>query len=167
MLPASDAPTGYPATPVLDPNLNYPLPQSSTTGVSVLTTTEGSLHTGSAQAQSVVNTAVSSVTTPVRTAVYIGHHPGPHRHLIGHHPGQHGVDWRQQTCHCGGQQAQDDGPNLGANLDNGDLYLYRNQLNIPYSTFEVGQRGRYAVTPVTRAMVEAIFVATGWWWRRG
>ena len=69
VLPASDAPTGYPATPVLDPNLNYPLPQSSTTGVSVLTTTEGSLHTGSAQAQSVVNTAVSSVTTPVRTAV--------------------------------------------------------------------------------------------------
>lgn len=29
---------------------------------------------------------------------------------------------------------KDDGPNLGANLDNGDLYLYRNQLNVRYST---------------------------------
>ena len=36
-----------------------------------------------------------------------------------------------------------------------------------YSTFEVGQRGRYPVTPVTRATVEAIFVVTGWWWQRG
>ena len=62
---------------------------------------------------------------------------------------------------------KDDGPNLGANLDSGDLYLYRNQFNIPYSTFEVGQRERYPVTPVTCATVEAIFVATGWWWPRG
>jgi PE-PPE domain len=69
VLPASDAPTGYPATPVLDPNLNVPLPQSPTTGVSVLTTAEGILHPGNTTAQSAVSSAVSSVTTPIKTAV--------------------------------------------------------------------------------------------------
>jgi PE-PPE domain len=80
VLPAADFPTTYPYAPVLDPKLNYPLPQSSTTGVSVLTTAEGSLHPGNGQAQPVLSTTVSSTTpvattpsvtttTPVRTAV--------------------------------------------------------------------------------------------------
>ncbi|MDH6246809.1 PE-PPE domain-containing protein [Mycobacterium sp. OTB74] len=69
VLPATDSPTGYPATPVLDPHLNYPLLQSSSTGASVLTTTEGNLHTASTQAQSVLHKAVSPVTIPVRTAI--------------------------------------------------------------------------------------------------
>jgi PE-PPE domain/PE family len=37
------APTGYPATPVLNPDLNFDLPQSSVTGLSVLTGAEGDL----------------------------------------------------------------------------------------------------------------------------
>ena len=43
VLPASDMPTGYPFNPVLDPGLNLPLPQSSVTGVSLLTGGEGQL----------------------------------------------------------------------------------------------------------------------------
>jgi hypothetical protein len=42
-LPASDMPTGYPFNPVLDPGLNFPLPQSPVTGVSLLTGFEGQL----------------------------------------------------------------------------------------------------------------------------
>jgi hypothetical protein len=76
VLPASATPTGYPATPVLDPHLNYPLPQSSTTGLSLLTTTEGNLHTGSARIASVINTAISSVTTQGHTAVTGATKPG-------------------------------------------------------------------------------------------
>ncbi len=34
-------PTGYPFNPVVDPGLNYPLPQTGTTGLSLLTTGEG------------------------------------------------------------------------------------------------------------------------------
>jgi hypothetical protein len=37
------APSGYPATPVLNPDLNIDLPQSSVTGLSVLTGAEGDL----------------------------------------------------------------------------------------------------------------------------
>jgi hypothetical protein len=43
LLPASDMPTGYPFSPVLDPGLNFPLPQSPVTGVSLLTGFEGQL----------------------------------------------------------------------------------------------------------------------------
>ena len=46
LLPQSMYPTGYPFSPVLDPNLNFPLPQSTTTGLSllpVLTVFEGQL----------------------------------------------------------------------------------------------------------------------------
>ena len=42
-LPPSMMPTGYPFNPVLDPGLNFPLPQSSVTGVSLLTGFEGQL----------------------------------------------------------------------------------------------------------------------------
>ena len=42
-LPQSMMPTGYPFNPVLDPHLNFPLPQSSVTGVSLLTGFEGRL----------------------------------------------------------------------------------------------------------------------------
>ncbi|ORW48758.1 hypothetical protein AWB90_11040 [Mycobacterium paraense] len=41
MLPASDMPTTYPFIPVLDPGLNFPLPQAPVTGVSLLTGFEG------------------------------------------------------------------------------------------------------------------------------
>jgi PE-PPE domain/PE family len=43
VLPASMMPTGYPFNPVVDPGLNFPLPQSSVTGVSQLTGFEGRL----------------------------------------------------------------------------------------------------------------------------
>ena len=43
LLPQSMYPTGYPFSPVLDPNLNFPLPQSTTTGLSLLTVFEGQL----------------------------------------------------------------------------------------------------------------------------
>lgn len=43
VLPPSTMPTGYPFDPVLDPGLNFPLPQSSVTGVSLLTGFEGQL----------------------------------------------------------------------------------------------------------------------------
>jgi hypothetical protein len=43
MLPQSMMPTGYPFNPVLDPGLNFPLPQSPVTGVSLLTGFEGQL----------------------------------------------------------------------------------------------------------------------------
>ncbi|OBI40471.1 PE-PPE domain-containing protein [Mycobacterium sp. E796] len=43
LLPPSMMPTGYPFNPVLDPGLNFPLPQSSVTGVSLLTGFEGQL----------------------------------------------------------------------------------------------------------------------------
>ncbi len=43
VLPQSMMPTGYPFNPVLDPGLNFPLPQSSVTGVSLLTGFEGQL----------------------------------------------------------------------------------------------------------------------------
>jgi hypothetical protein len=43
ILPQSMMPTGYPFNPVLDPGLNFPLPQSSVTGVSLLTGFEGRL----------------------------------------------------------------------------------------------------------------------------
>jgi hypothetical protein len=43
LLPQSMMPTGYPFNPVLDPGLNFPLPQSSVTGVSQLTGFEGQL----------------------------------------------------------------------------------------------------------------------------
>jgi hypothetical protein len=42
-LPQSMMPTGYPFNPMLDPGLNFPLPQSSVTGVSLLTGFEGQL----------------------------------------------------------------------------------------------------------------------------
>jgi PE-PPE domain/PE family len=42
-LPQSMMPTGYPFNPELDPGLNFPLPQSSVTGVSLLTGFEGQL----------------------------------------------------------------------------------------------------------------------------
>jgi hypothetical protein len=42
-LPASDMPTAYPFNPVLDPELNLPLPQSPVTAVSLLTGFEGQL----------------------------------------------------------------------------------------------------------------------------
>jgi len=42
-LPQSMMPTGYPFNPVLDPHLNFPLPQSPVTDVSVLTRGEGQL----------------------------------------------------------------------------------------------------------------------------
>jgi hypothetical protein len=42
-LPQSMMPTGYPFNPALDPGLNFPLPQSSVTGVSQLTGFEGQL----------------------------------------------------------------------------------------------------------------------------
>jgi hypothetical protein len=35
------APTGYPATPLLNPDLNFDLPQSPVTGLSLPTRTEG------------------------------------------------------------------------------------------------------------------------------
>ena len=41
VLPPSMMPTGYPFDPVLDPHLNYPLPQSSVTAISLLTGFEG------------------------------------------------------------------------------------------------------------------------------
>jgi hypothetical protein len=41
VLPQSMMPTGYPFNPVLDPHLNYPLPQSSVTAISLLTGFEG------------------------------------------------------------------------------------------------------------------------------
>ncbi len=43
LLPQSMMPTGYPFNPVLDPGLNFPLPQSPVTGVSLLTGFEGQL----------------------------------------------------------------------------------------------------------------------------
>ncbi|OBF53667.1 hypothetical protein A5787_05815 [Mycobacterium sp. 852002-50816_SCH5313054-b] len=43
LLPPSMMPTGYPFNPALDPGLNFPLPQSSVTGVSLLTGFEGQL----------------------------------------------------------------------------------------------------------------------------
>ena len=43
VLPQSMTPTGYPFNPVLDPGLNFPVPQSSVTGVSLLTGFEGQL----------------------------------------------------------------------------------------------------------------------------
>jgi len=43
LLPQSMMPTGYPFNPVVDPGLNVPLPQSSVTGVSLLTGFEGQL----------------------------------------------------------------------------------------------------------------------------
>ncbi len=43
VLPQSMMPTGYPFNPVLDPGLNFPLPQSRVTGVSLLTGFEGQL----------------------------------------------------------------------------------------------------------------------------
>lgn len=43
VLPPSMMPTGYPFNPVLDPGLNFPLPQSPVTGVSLLTGFEGQL----------------------------------------------------------------------------------------------------------------------------
>ena len=81
VLPASDFPTTYPYAPSLNPNLNYPLPQTSTTGVSLLTTAEGDLHTVTSAAATAVTTAVTGnspvtatpvttpVTAPVRTAI--------------------------------------------------------------------------------------------------
>jgi hypothetical protein len=42
-LPPSMMPTGYPFNPVLDPGLNFPLPQSPITEVSLLTGAEGRL----------------------------------------------------------------------------------------------------------------------------
>jgi hypothetical protein len=42
-LPPSMMPTGYPFNPVVDPGLNFPLPQSSVTGISQLTGFEGQL----------------------------------------------------------------------------------------------------------------------------
>ncbi|WP_231999257.1 PE-PPE domain-containing protein [Mycobacterium sp. 1081908.1] len=42
-LPPSMMPTGYPFNPALDPGLNFPLPQSPVTGVSLLTGFEGQL----------------------------------------------------------------------------------------------------------------------------
>jgi hypothetical protein len=42
-LPASDYPTGYPFRPVLDPGLNYPIPQTPVTGLSLLIGFEGQL----------------------------------------------------------------------------------------------------------------------------
>ena len=41
LLPQSDFPTTYPYAPSLTPNLNYPLPQTSVTGLSQLTSGEG------------------------------------------------------------------------------------------------------------------------------
>ncbi|MCV7092778.1 PE family protein [Mycobacterium interjectum] len=43
LLPQSMMPTGYPFDPALDPGLNFPLPQSPVTGVSLLTGFEGRL----------------------------------------------------------------------------------------------------------------------------
>ncbi len=43
VLPGSMYPTGYPMTPLLNPDLNYPLPQSSVTGLSLLTGAEGTV----------------------------------------------------------------------------------------------------------------------------
>ena len=43
VLPQSMTPTGYPFNPVLDPHLNYPLPQSPVTAISLLTRSEGQL----------------------------------------------------------------------------------------------------------------------------
>lgn len=43
LLPPSMMPTGYPFNPALDPGLNFPLPQSPVTGVSLLTGFEGQL----------------------------------------------------------------------------------------------------------------------------
>jgi hypothetical protein len=43
LLPQSMMPTGYPFDPVADPGLNFPLPQSPVTGVSLLTGFEGRL----------------------------------------------------------------------------------------------------------------------------
>ena len=43
VLPPSMMPTGYPFNPVLDPGLNFPLPQSPITEVSLLTGAEGQL----------------------------------------------------------------------------------------------------------------------------
>ncbi|OBG42439.1 hypothetical protein A5672_11505 [Mycobacterium alsense] len=43
LLPPSMMPTGYPFNPVPDPGLNFPLPQSPVTGVSLLTGFEGRL----------------------------------------------------------------------------------------------------------------------------
>jgi PE-PPE domain/PE family len=43
LLPQSMMPTGYPFNPELDPGLNFPLPQSSVSGVSLLTGFEGRL----------------------------------------------------------------------------------------------------------------------------
>ncbi|HTY35021.1 PE-PPE domain-containing protein [Mycobacterium sp.] len=43
LLPPSMMPTGYPFNPVLDPGLNFPLPQSPVSGVSLLTGFEGRL----------------------------------------------------------------------------------------------------------------------------
>ena len=45
-LPQSMMPTGYPFNPALDPGLNFPLPQSSVTGVSLFTGFEGQLMRG-------------------------------------------------------------------------------------------------------------------------
>ena len=43
VLPQSMMPTGYPFNPELNPDLNFPLPQSSVTGLSLLTMSEGEL----------------------------------------------------------------------------------------------------------------------------
>ena len=43
VLPQSMMPTGYPFNPALDPGLNFPLPQSPVTEVSLLTGFEGRL----------------------------------------------------------------------------------------------------------------------------
>jgi hypothetical protein len=42
-LPQSDYPTGYPSAPILNPDLNFDLPQSPSTGLSVLLAGEGAL----------------------------------------------------------------------------------------------------------------------------
>jgi hypothetical protein len=43
MLPSSYYPTGYPFTPVLDPGLNFPQPQTPVTGLSLLLGAEGTV----------------------------------------------------------------------------------------------------------------------------
>jgi len=43
LLPASMMPTGYPFNPELNPDLNFPLPQSPVTVISLLTGSEGEL----------------------------------------------------------------------------------------------------------------------------
>jgi hypothetical protein len=44
-LPSSQYPHGYPIDPMVDPSLNFPLPQTPTNGFSLITTTEGQLMT--------------------------------------------------------------------------------------------------------------------------